>query len=283
MSLALLRFLAMTFGPAITAAARPAATFFAVQITVAALVYQELAALPAVFAWLVEVPALVVAGALAALESVAQHDADVAGIARELHLDKVSGAFSAFTAALLFAALGMPEAEAAALIEGGAADGLGDEGVLGATAEAARSEHGAAVQVGAVGGAVAINAGLTWLRGQLLAFLDDFDLHALWARLETGGVLGVLILLPLMPLVIVACALVLAGAAGMAAWAARSAGARLERRRRVACGGCGYEVRREASVCPECDASRTPELEATSRMTTAWRALVSRDPAHIER
>lgn len=301
MSVALLRFLAMTVGPAFTAAARPAATFFAVQLVVATLVYYDLASLSPTFSWMVSIPAIVVAGVLAALELAARHDPDIAAILRDLQIDNATGAFGAFTAALLFAALGMPESEAAGLIEGGDMPGGGglepagdtpgtdlsnqmnvppvatsDDGILGATAAAASSNHSMGVQVGAVGGAVGINVGLTWLRSQLMEFVDDFDLGKLWARLETGGVIGVLVLLPLLPLVVFGFILLFALVLGGLAWTARKASQYMDERSRVPCESCDYELRQEASLCPECGAERTPDIESHTGIKEAWDALFRR-------
>jgi hypothetical protein len=282
MSLALLRFLAMTIGPAFTAAARPAATFFGVQIVVAILVSYDLTSLPGMFEWMISMPALVVAGVLAAMETVAKHDPDIAAVLRDLHVDNLTGAFGAFTAALLFAALGMPEGEAVGLIEGGElpddeAAGSGADGILGATATAASTDHSSAVQVGAVGGALGINLGITWLRSELLEFVDDFDLGKLWARIETGGVLGVLILLPLLPLVVFAFVVLFGIVLGSMAWASKKAMDYIDQRSRVECDSCGYEVREEASVCPECDAERQPQLTHESGVGAAWKALFERE------
>jgi hypothetical protein len=293
MSLALIRFLAMTVGPAFTAAARPAATFFGVQIVVALLVAYDMASLTPAFSWMVSVPALVVAGVLAALETAAKHDPDIAAVLRDLHVDNMTGAFGAFTAALLFAALGMPESEAAGLIEGGAglpeggdipeggAGNVGEaaDGVLGATATAAATDHNPAVQVGAVGGAVGINLGLTWLRSELLEFIDDFDLGTLWARLETGGVVGVLVLLPLLPLVVFAFIVVFGIVLGSIAWAAKKAMDYIDQRSRVDCDACGYQLREEASLCPECGTERQPKLTHESGIGAAWDALFDRGEA----
>lgn len=276
MSLALLRFLAMTVGPSITAAARPAVTFLAVQVVVAIMVAQDVAALPAALEWLVSVPAIVVAAVLAGLETAAKHDPDIAAVLRDLQVDNLTGAFGAFTAALLFAALGMPEADATALVDGAPVPVGDDGGVLDATAAAASSDLGTPVQVGAVGAAVGINLGLTWLRSQLLAFVDDFDLGRLWARIETGGVVGVLILLPLLPLIIFSFLVFFALALAAGALAARAAQRAMDRRARVECDSCGYAVRKEASLCPECKTAREPAMGHASGVSAALSALKSR-------
>lgn len=274
MSLTLLRFLAMTIGPSITAAARPAATFLAIQITVVALIDHDLAALPESFAWVVSAPTIIAVALIAALEAAVKHDPDIAAILRDFRVDNITGALGALGAALLFMALGLPESEAAALATDG---GLGEAGgALDALALAAASEHQTGAQVAAMGAAVGINMGLGWLRAQLLELVDDFDLGKLWARLETGGVVGVLILLPLLPLVVfgflVLSALVLAALA----LAARAATQAIDRRCRVACDGCGFEVRVEASICPACKAARRPTAQPSSGLRAAYSALRAR-------
>jgi hypothetical protein len=273
MSLTLLRFLAMTIGPSITAAARPATTLLAIQITVVALLYHDLAALPETLAWLASAPAIIVVAVLAGLETAAKHDPDVAAVLRDVQVDNVSGALGALGASLLFVALGMPESEAAALVADGSAD---HSGALDALALAAASEQHTSAQLAAVGGAVGINLGLTWLRSQLLELVDDFDLGKLWARLETGGVVGVLILLPLLPLVAFGFMVVSALALVAASMAARAATRAVDRRRRVACEACDFQVRIEASICPDCRSERQPAERPSSGLSAAYLALRSR-------
>ncbi|MFP4600695.1 MAG: hypothetical protein ACLFVJ_20745 [Persicimonas sp.] len=291
MSLVVLRFLAMTIGPSITAAARPAATFLGVQLVVALLVHQELAAVPLVMQWLISAPAIVAAAVLAGLETAAKHDPDIAAILRDMQVDNVTGAFGAFSAALLFAALGMPEAEAAALVDG-AADPMNDPldgpngdsetgGVLGAVATAAASEHRMEVQTAAVGLGLGLNLGLTWLRSQFLEFIDDFELGRMWARIETGGVVGVLILLPLLPLVAFGFLVFWTALLVIVALAARAAQRVADRRARVPCENCDYQVREEASLCPKCKTERQPITEPASGVGAAWRALRTTQKASV--
>ncbi len=276
MSLELLRFLAMTVGPSITAAARPAVTFFAIQLTVAGLAHAELVTVPSGFSWLVGIPAIIIAGVLAGLETAAKHDPDVAAVLRDLHIDTITGAFGAFSVGLLFASLGLPEEEAGGLVDAAASGAGAGAGLLDATAEAVSADHSTPVQVAAVGGAVGTNIGLTLVRARLLEFLDDFDLGKIWARIETGGVVGVLLILPFLPLFalafLVLAALVLA-ALGVAA---KTTQHYLDQRRRVDCEGCDYRVRVEASVCPECGTEREPEIQQESGFAAAWAALRER-------
>ncbi len=285
MSLVLLRFLAMTIGPSITAAARPAATFLGVQLVVALLVHQDLAAVPQMMQWLISAPAIVAAAVLAGLETAAKHDPDIAAILRDMQVDNVTGAFGAFSAALLFAALDMPEVEAAALVDGAAGsmdnpmgESTGNQaaesgGVLGAVATAAASEHRMEVQATAVGLAIGLNLGLTWLRSQLLEFIDDFELGRMWARIETGGVVGVLILLPLLPLVAFGFLIFLTAVLATVALTARAAQRVADRRARVPCKNCDYQVREEASLCPKCKTERQPTAEPASGIGAAWKTF----------
>ncbi len=263
MTAELLRFLAMTVGPSITAAARPGLSFFAVQVVIAVLADQGVVAVPEQFAWLVTVPALVVAGVLAAVETAAKHDPDIAALARDLKIDQFFGAFGAFSAALLFASLGVPEAAAVEPETGSLLQGV---------AVAARTEAPTAVQVGAVGGAVALNLGLGWFRAELLDFVYSIEAGRLWARVETGGVIGLLILLPLLPIIVLALLLVLTVLTAVGALLARAAERALDHGNREACDGCDYRVRREASVCPECGTERVA-AEPSGGLAQAWRAV----------
>lgn len=271
MSVVVLRYLAMIFGPAITSTARPAATFLAVQITVVALVYRDLAAVPEWLDVLVSVPVIAFVGVLAALEMVATHDPDIAAILRDLNVDRVAGAFGALSAALLFSALGLPEAEAMGLVEGQGAVLATAGGVFDATGAAVAADFNTAIQVVAIGLAVALNIGLTRLRAGLLLFVDEFRLGTLWARIETGGVVGVLILLPLFPLVVLAFLTLLMVGLALFSAAVWSASKTMDQRFRTPCKECGHRLRVEASRCPQCGDEREP----TARPSTGLRAAYS--------
>lgn len=270
MSVELVRYLAMILTPSITAAARPAVTFAAIQILVAVLVQQGFAAVPAGLEWLISTPAIVVGAVFAALETASRHDPDIAALLRDLHIDHLTGAFGAFSAALLFTSLGLPREEAAVLVPD---DSTGE--LLEATGRAIVSERPLGLQIGAVGGAVALNAGLVWLRAQFLEFLHDFALGKAWARFETGGVLTILILLPFLPVFAAGVMLFFAAGLGALALAARAARSWADQRARVACEHCGYRLRPEASVCPECKTARSPtvELGQETGFGAAWSAL----------
>lgn len=265
MSIEVIRYLAVNLGASIAASARPAATLLVVQLVVVVLVDQGLAVVPESYDWLISAPAVIVVAAFAVVEMLAKHDTDIAAITRELKIDNLTGVFGAAGAVFLFASLGLPESEAEALIEGGT-NAVDDAAVLQATAEATTTDHGAVVQGGVVLVAIAVNLVVTRLREEVLQFAHDFAIGQLWARVETGGVVGLLILLPFFPLVALVFFLVFALGLAATAIAIRTARKAADERRRTPCEECDYSVRVEASVCPECDVRREPESVAPASL-----------------
>ena len=269
MELALLHFLAMTFTPAIAAAARPGLTFAVVQVAIALAVRMDWASLPPSIAWLASLPALLFGALFAALETASRHDEDLAGLLRDLHLDSIGGAFGAFTSALLFAALGLPEDQANGLVPAG-------QGVFAANATETVQlidQANTPTAVAAVGGAVGLNLGLTWARAHVVSFLEDLQLARVWAWVESGGVVVVLALLPLVPLLLLAGLVLFSLLFAVLGLRLHLADTAHDRLRRSPCGGCGYALRVEASVCPECRAVRTPAAleRAERRWLSRWR------------
>lgn len=258
MDLALVRFLALYLTPAITAAARPGATFAVVQGVAALLVWNGAATVPEALGWLVSPAAVLFGLVFAALETLARHDPDFEELLAELHLDKAVGAFGALAAPLLFAALGLPEDDALAL-GGTTATATAAADPVGSTlAVAVVADRPPIVTAAAVGGAVGINAALTWARAEVLEFLHAFELSSLWLRLETGGVVVVLALMPLMPVVMLVLVAAFSVALALFAWAVRGTRAALDRRERTPCEHCDHAVRPEASICPSCGHGRAP-------------------------
>ncbi len=276
MSLVLLRYLAMTFGPSIAATARPATAFLVIQLTVIGLVNQEMATVPVAFEGLLSMPIVGVVAILALLETAAAHDPDISTLLRDFNVDRVTGAFGALGCALLFVALGMPESVASAMVDGPADVVTASGGILDAAGEAAATEHSTGIQTLVVGLAVALNLGLVWLRSQLLLFIYEFELGKLWARIETGGVVGLLILLPFFPLIIFGVLVLLACAMAALALAARTASHIIDRRSRIPCEGCGEKIRVESSLCPKCGAKRQPTAAPSTGLKAAINALRER-------
>lgn len=275
MDLALVRFMAMTLTPAITAAARPGLTFAVVQLVAAVLVWTDQAALPDGLTWLVSPVAVVLGILFGALETAARHDPDVDELLADLHLDKIVGAFGALAAPLLFACLGLPETESMALSD---AAGAGASGQAGATlATVVTSERPPVVTAAAVGGAVGLNAALIWARGQVLEFLREFDLAKVWLRIETGGVVSALVLLPLLPSLVMLVGLLFALAFGLLTFAVRGITRAHDRMARTDCPHCDHRVRPEASVCPSCGGVLQPTrlLDQPGVLRRGWRAALS--------
>lgn len=278
MTLIFLRYLAMVLGPAITSTARPALTFAAMQWFISYLVANDLAALPATFTVFVSEPALAVGLTLAVVETLVLHDSLLASVVNDLHLDQVFGAMGALSAALLFAAMGLPEAEAAAMVKDAVSTTTAaPPSLLSASTEAATaSDFSDPLQYGIVGVALGLNLILVYLRSQFLEFLHDFEVDAIWARIETGGIVAVLIILPLLPLLALALVIMVALSMAVLTLAARAAGRAIDQRMRIACDHCDYQVRLEASRCPNCRTKRTPTAEHSAGPINAWRALRQR-------
>ena len=275
MELALVRFLAQTFGVALTASPRPALTFFVVQLVVAVCVRMDWVVMQPGLAWLISVPAVIVAFVLAGLEIAARHDEEIEELLVEFKVAHLLGVFGAFSGCLVFAALGLPEDEALGLAEG--AEDFGT-----AMALASASEQDPALRYGAVGGGLVLNVGVTTARGRIIEFLAHFDLDKQWHRIETGGVLGVLTLLVWLPVIALAVVVLLSLAVGLLAASVSLAERWLDQRGRRPCPSCGAEVRKEASLCFQCRAALEPEVVLGTTMGSKWKRMLAalrRQPA----
>lgn len=277
MDSAFLQFLARSFGGAITSAARPALTFLVVQLFAAALVRLDYATLPPSFAWLVSIPAIAVAALLAVLELMAQHD-EIGSVLRDLHVEPLLGAFGAFSVGLLFAALGLPEADAQALLPTQAAD------LARATHSAVASDASEGMKLAVIGASVALNLGLSWLRGQVMDWLAQLALDESWARLESGGVLAALVLMVFFPVIALVLLVLIAAALGALGLVIHGAQRLIDRLERAPCPGCGAAVRPEASLCASCRRELEPrvllgqESPALARLRLALGRLRRREP-----
>lgn len=270
----LARFLAQTFNAAILSSSRPGLTFAAIQWTIGLMARQDLVTLAPSLEWLVSMPALLIAALFAGLETWTRHDPDAAELLRELKLDHLTGAFGAFSSALLFASLGLPEGEAQGLID--TQDQSSSEVAM-AISLAAAAEQPMSVKIGAVSGAVALHSATTWARTQLLSFIAELELESVWARLETGSAVGLLVAMLLAPYLATAfliLATVLLFAVALTVRAARYAA---DRRCRVQCPSCAHAVRPEARRCPSCSADLTPSrVLSRSSIQRGWSAMTQR-------
>ena len=126
--------------------------------------------------------------------------------------------------------------------------------------------HAAGAGMGVMGSAVlmsAVASALLWrLRAWMFEAIADLGfLHTWWRWIEAGGVIGLLVLLLSLPVLSIGVAILLVGgsaAVGALVWSTqkkRDAAAR----RACPTPGCAYKVRKEALLCPSCQATLTPE------------------------
>lgn len=115
---------------------------------------------------------------------------------------------------------------------------------------------------------VGASLGLGWVRRRVISTLADVTIAERWWRwLETGGVIGAVTAIALVPVlaIVLAALIVLAGGGvGLSIWLVQK---RRDASARVAC-ACGYMVRKEALLCPECGA----ELEPASKLGQSKRS-----------
>ena len=251
--IAILRLFSQTITASIASSSRPALTFTVIQMSIAVMVYLDWVLLPDSFVWLIDTPALFIASALTISEYLAQHDENMAELLRELQLDKILAAFGAFSSALLFVSLGLPEEEASGLIA--PSDSMG----LAATTEAmSQSQYSTPVQITAVVGSLGLNLTLGHVRSVLYDYLAEIELGQLMQRLETGGVVVALALLLFSPFLALAFFIVLLVIMTVFGLVVRSISRMLDSRSRTACPCCNAIVRKEALICFECDSPLTP-------------------------
>ena len=94
MSIELVRLLAQTFSSSILNSARPALTFFTIQLAVIYMSWMEVAVVPDNFAWLISPVTISVAGFLAILEHFALHEEDVQNMLHEFNVTPLLSAFA---------------------------------------------------------------------------------------------------------------------------------------------------------------------------------------------
>ncbi len=117
-----------------------------------------------------------------------------------------------------------------------------------------------AIQTGAVVLAVTTIAARRQLKLRLMRLSASLSSPAKWlARVEESAVLLALALVVLSPFLLLGVMLGLALLAALSAVLLRV----LDRARRVACGGCGHLVRREAQRCPKCKSPLAPARPLT--------------------
>ena len=258
MPLELLRLFAQNFGTSITASSRPAGTFFAVQLCVWWMMWMEWTVVSDTFGWLLSPVTVIVAGLLGVMELFFHHDEDAASIMRDLKVDRLFASFGAFSAALLFASLGLPETEALGFLAEG-----GDPLVASQTHAAVHSQHDVPTQVGSVIGSVSLTMVVAHYRAKIHEWLDSLELLAMWQKLESGGVVAAMFLLMLSPFLMLGFLLVLGVVLFVIAHAVQAAERAWDKKNRHACPACDALIRVEASLCHVCGEEVSPKVWLT--------------------
>ena len=272
----MVRYFAQQASASISSSSRPACTFFVIQLfgylsvqygadVNAALGMNVLSvAIDPQFSWLVNPVLIMLSGALAAGEILAQHDDDVSSFMNDFNLHQYINAFGAFSTALLLSMLDASTFEglnASSYLGPGGGNELAQTAktVIESSPEAASWEDRGkqlAIIVGSVGG----NQILSYYRGQLHEWLDDLSLLKVWQRIESGGILValvILILAPILCLILLILALIAGAIIGLIV---RKVSAVLDQRARVACPHCETMIRGEASLCYACSGVVTPTV-----------------------
>ncbi len=276
MDLSLVRFLSQSFSASVLSVSRPGLTFVGIQWTIGLLVRLDVLALTPGLDWLVSLPAMLVAAVLGGLETAARHSEAADEILRELKISHLLGSFGAFSSVLLFASLGLPEDEALDLIGDTADADLGW-----AVQQARAADQPAAVQGGAVVGAVGIHGLLAWANDHIQEFIAEFvpeTPQRIYQILLTGSPIALLAAVFLMPYIAAAFLLLsglVLGAVAFAVWGAQKAA---DVACRVPCEHCEHRVRPEARRCPECQCAIRPQewLDDRSMVTRGWAAARDR-------
>lgn len=120
------------------------------------------------------------------------------------------------------------------------------------------TDHSTPVKALLLGGALAMNLLLSWMRGELKEVAEDVGLEKLWAWLEGGGVLVAAVLLVLLPQLLLALTLAFCFFMVGCWLLGRGWTAALDARRRRPCPHCERRIRVEALCCAACGRAVEP-------------------------
>ncbi len=127
------------------------------------------------------------------------------------------------------------------------------------TAGAGTGEGQSMVMTVSVIAAGLMSVGVTWLRSQLVDFIDAMAVPSKWWRwIEAGGVAGLVTVVVLLPFLALAMAILVVVVSALAAGILWSVRRTREKLSRGPCPSCGYDLRQEASVCPSCGHEASP-------------------------
>lgn len=241
-------------GAAFGSSARPITALLMVQGGIALSVHFDWVRFDAKYAALLDWWALGIVFAAAVIENVVVlSDDDIEEFLREIYADRAIAFVSTLLCSLLLLGVGAsvpPEVMAQSGPEGSRA--------IAAIHTASASNESFMVQALAVGFALALNQGLTWVRGRVLTWLGDLGVSGFYKWVETGGVPAVLLLVALAPVfmlvIIVLLSLLFAVLAAVGYVWRRAA----DRRQRRPCPHCSHAIRQEAVLCPQCGRAVEP-------------------------
>jgi len=255
----LLQYLAQSFSAAVTSASRPALTFFIIQSSILIGVQAEWLSIAPGIAWMIH-PALFAMGLiLTIIESMAQHDEDIAMMMNDFKIHQITAACGTYASVLLFSSLGLPTEEAMQMIqEQGASSSLVNS-TQDMVIPYAQDQDASTMQLGVAAGAVISNLSITYVRGYIHEYLDDLDLLPIWQKIETGGVIGALILLLLAPLLCLFLLVIVLFVGAVLGFTIRTANKLKDSRERYQCPSCNHRVRKEAIICSACRVELDPQ------------------------
>lgn len=258
MSPLLLQFAAWVIVPAISASARPAATFLVMLLTVGYLSGADLVTLPPMLSWLLTHQVIILALIFTFLELVAHNDSDLSALLAGLYLDRVGAALSSGSVVLVLLSLGLTENALAVstpdleVLSGATAAeilaftfALGDEPFVAGTALVT---------------ALLLSQVVTALRARVVEALQNVGLYGIYSFLESGGVLAALILLPFAPLLALLFFVLAILLTSTLAVLLRGREKRVDQKARQPCRNCDELIRIEASRCRSCGAEFRPAI-----------------------
>ena len=255
----LLQYLAQSLSASFTSAARPALTFFVVQISVLIGAKMEWLSTSPNITWMLH--PIVIAGALilTILESMAQHDEDISMMMHDLKIHPIIAACGTYASVLLFSSLGLPTEEAAQMLQSEAMKSNIVHTTKDIVLPYAKGENAGNLHLGVAASAVVSNLSITYLRGYIHEYLDDLDLLPIWQKIETGGVIGALLILILAPVLCLVLFLGVLIMGSIIGFSIRKINQQKDQMERYPCPQCGDSIRLEALICKSCHTTLVPK------------------------
>ena len=261
----LLQYLAQSFSASVTSAARPAMTFFVIQISVLIGSKMEWLTVSPNINWMLH--PIVIAGILilTILEMMAQHDEDISMMMHDLKIHQIVAACGTYASVLFFSSLGLPTEEAAQMLQSEAVNSEIVTKTQDILIPYAKGEKTGTLHFGVATSAVVSNLSITYLRGYIHEYLDDLDLLPIWQKIESGGVIGALIILVLAPVLCLFLFLLVLIMGTIMGFSIRKINQLRDKKERYPCPKCEILIRQEALICKSCRTTLIPKKTLTSK------------------